>query len=40
MLMENSGYVRLSGFSISRQWNPTDMYDTSGDPEYMGNNII
>jgi hypothetical protein len=35
-LLESSGYARLTGLGLSKFWNPIDMYDTSGDPNYMG----
>jgi len=36
LVLEDSGYVRITDLGIARIWNPENSQDTSGTPGYMG----
>lgn len=37
LVLDNSGYVRLTDLGIARTWKLDNANDTSGTPGYMGN---
>ena len=40
VVMENTGYVRITDLGIARIWAPENSQDTSGTPGYMGITIL
>ena len=40
LLMEASGYVRITDLGISREWTPENSTDTSGTPGYMAPEVM
>ena len=39
LVMEHTGYVRITDLGIARIWNPENSQDTSGTPGYMGKSL-
>ena len=40
LLMEESGYIRITDLGISREWSPDNAKDTSGTPGYMAPEVM
>ena len=40
LLLEDSGYVRITDMGISRIWSPDNANDTSGTPGYMAPEVM
>lgn len=40
LLMDESGYVRITDMGISRVWTPDNSQDTSGTPGYMAPEVM
>lgn len=40
LLIDETGYLRITDMGISRMWNPENSHETSGTPEYMAPEVI
>jgi serine/threonine protein kinase len=40
VVIENTGYARITDLGIARIWSPDNANETSGTPGYMGTKLI
>lgn len=40
LVLDSSGYVRVTDLGIARKWKQDNASDTSGTPGYMGKDLI
>ena len=40
LLLDSTGYVRITDMGISRVWSPENAHDTSGTPGYMAPEVM